>query len=79
MRTDVRFPERKEEERRQPMTAFIIGVVCFFVGLSIGSNITGKVAYEEGVTDERRKWYIHAHCYHWKEEDFNQDNNNLNQ
>ncbi len=48
----------------------IVGFVCFIVGMSVGSYISGKVAYEEGVHDERRKWYVHAECHHWKEEDF---------
>lgn len=52
------------------MIAFIVGVCAFFIGCGITSYIVGKVAYEEGVQDERRGWYIHAHCHGWKEEDF---------
>jgi len=51
----------------------VIGFICFCLGASIGSCISGHVAYEEGVTDERRKWYVHAEDHHWKEEDFIED------
>ena len=45
----------------------IIGIL---IGAAIGSAISGHVAYMDGITDERRKWYIHAHCHFHKEEDF---------
>jgi hypothetical protein len=50
--------------------AAIVGLICFMFGVGLGCAISGHVAYEEGVSDERRKWYIHAHCWNWKEEEF---------
>jgi hypothetical protein len=45
----------------------IIGIL---IGAAMGSAISGHVAYVEGIQDERRKWYVHAHCHFHKEEDF---------
>lgn len=49
---------------------FTIVIFSFMFGLGIGSYISGHSAYEEGISDERRKWYIHAHYWGWKKEDF---------
>lgn len=54
------------------MIALLIPV-AFMLGVGIGGYISGHVGYEEGIQDERRKWYIHAQCYGWKEEDFKED------
>lgn len=45
-------------------------LLSILLGLAVIFQV-GHVAYEEGIQDERRKWYIHADCYGWKEEDFN--------
>ena len=34
----------------------IVGIVCFMVGVGIGSAISGHVAYKDGVIDESRKF-----------------------
>lgn len=38
-------------------------IIGLFVGLAIGDGIGGHVAYQEGIEDERRQWYIHAHMH----------------
>lgn len=45
----------------------LVLLIGIFLGMPIGNIIGGHVAYREGVEDERRKWYIHAH-YHLHDE-----------
>ena len=42
---------------------FVGIIIGLFFGLVIGDGIGGHVAYEEGIDDERRQWYIHAHFH----------------
>ena len=51
------------------MITFGIAVIVFCVGLLIGWNIAGSLAYDEGVEDEKQHWYIHSHNWgHFAEE-----------
>ena len=43
------------------MTTFIIALAAFLLGMAIAAKVVGGVAYDEGVRDEKRHWYIHAH------------------
>jgi len=51
------------------MLTFVIGITAFLFGMGIASYISGYVAYQEGIEDERKKWYIHAHYWCHKEYD----------
>lgn len=49
----------------------ILGILIgIWIGVAIGCAMGGHIAYEEGIMDERRKWYIHAERHFYKEEDF---------
>lgn len=45
-------------------------IIGIWIGVAIGCAMGGHIAYEEGIMDERRKWYIHAERHFYKEEDF---------
>ena len=46
----------------------IVGLSAFLLGLIIGCNAAGSIAYDEGVRDEKAHWYIHAHNW-WHDKD----------
>lgn len=49
----------------------VIGIIIgILIGAAIGSAISGHVAYMDGVMDEKRKWYVHAHWHLHDEESF---------
>lgn len=49
----------------------VVGIIIgICVGLATGDAIGGHVAYKEGIEDERRHWYIHAHCHGYDEGEF---------
>lgn len=55
------------------MVGVVFCMIAFLVGMALASYISGYVAYEDGIEDERRKWYIHAHCHGHKESEYNKD------
>ena len=49
----------------------VVGILIgLFIGIAIGDAIGGHVAYKEGIEDERRQWYIHAHCHGYDQGEF---------
>ena len=43
------------------MITFGIAIVTLILGFVIGWNIAGFIAYDDGVYDEKKHWYMHAH------------------
>lgn len=49
---------------------FIVGAAAFFIGIILGANLAGCIAYREGVEDTKKGNYIHARCWHHNKEEF---------
>lgn len=52
------------------MTTFIVSIIAFFFGAALGGHIMGRTAYDDGVNDEKQRWYIHARHYGLNQEDY---------
>lgn len=45
------------------MIIFIVSTIAFLLGAAVGGHIMGRTAYDDGVNDEKQRWYIHARRY----------------